>query len=127
MAKKEHRQEQAIAALINSGSISEAAEQAGVGERTLFSWLTEPEFKEQYRQARREVVSQAMANLQQVCSLAVSTLADIMKDSEASPSSRVTAAKAALELAIRSVETEDILHRLEQLEEATNNGHSKTY
>lgn len=122
MTKETYKQEQAVAALINSSSISEAAQVAGVGERTLFRWLNEQEFKEQYRHARREVVAQALANLQRVCSTAVNTLSEIMENSEASPSARVTASRAALELAIRSVETEDIMARLERLEEEVDQG-----
>ncbi len=120
--KQEHKREQAVAALITSSSITEAAQAVGIGERTLFTWLQDADFKEQYRQARREVVGQALANLQRVSSLAVSTLSEIMEDKKAPATSRVSASKAVLELAIRAVELEDVIQRLEALEEEVNNG-----
>lgn len=117
MAKVEHKTDQAVAALISCGSIAEAAQVAGIGERTLYSWLADKDFQEQYRSARREVVGQALAQLQRVSSLAVNTLSDIMSDKEAPASSRVSASKAVLELAVRAVELEDVMARLENLEE----------
>ncbi len=122
MPKQEHKREQAVAALITSSSIAEAAQTVGIGERTLFTWLQDSEFKEQYRQARREVVGQALANLQRTSSIAVSTLSEIMEDRSAPASSRVSASKAVLELAIRAVELEDVIKRLEVLEGELNKG-----
>ena len=116
MAKADHKKEAAVSALITSASIAEAARLAGVGERTLYSWLTDKTFQEQYRTARREVVNQALAQLQRVSSIAVNTLSEIMEDTKAPAGSRVSASKAVLELAIRAVELEDILQRLEALE-----------
>ncbi len=115
MAKQ--KQEQAVAALISCGSIAEAAQVAGIGERTLYTWLNDKESAEQYRTARREVVGQALAQLQRVSSLAVTTLSEIMADREAPAGSRVNASKAVLDLALKAVELEDILDRLENLEE----------
>jgi hypothetical protein len=127
MAKVEHKTDQAVAALISCGSIAEAAQVAGIGERTLYSWLTDRDFQEQYRTARREVVGQALAQLQRVSSLAVSTLADIMSDKEAPASSRVSASKAVLELAIKAVELEDIMSRLDALEEEVQKSGRQNY
>ncbi len=117
MAKQKQKQEQAVAALISSSSIAEAAQVAGIGERTLYTWLSDKAFAEQYRTARREVVGQALAQLQRVSSLAVTTLSEIMADKEAPAGSRVNASKAVLDLALKAVELEDILDRLENLEE----------
>ena len=117
MTSKNHKRERAVSALITSSSIAEAAQVAGIGERTLYNWLSDQEFQTLYRAARREVVGQALAQLQRVSSLAVSTLAEIMEDAEAPASSRVSASKAVLELAVKAVELEDIMARLERLEE----------
>jgi lambda repressor-like predicted transcriptional regulator len=127
MAKVEHKTDQAVAALISCGSIAEAAQVAGIGERTLYSWLADKDFQEQYRIARREVVGQALAQLQRVSSLAVNTLSDIMADREAPASSRVSASKAVLELAIRAVELEDVMSRLENLEEEVQKNGRQNY
>lgn len=118
-AKISGRQERAIAALIASPTIREAADSLGLNEVTLYRWMREAEFQAAYRQARREVVAQAVARLQEACSTAVSTLIDVMGDGEASSSSRVTAARSVLELAFRAVEIEDLEARVTALEERT--------
>ena len=117
MTSKNHKRERAVSALITSSSIAEAAQVAGIGQRTLYSWLNEKDFQELYRAARREVVGQALAQLQRVSSLAVNTLSEIMSDTKAPATSRVSASKAVLELAVKAVELEDIMARLERLEE----------
>jgi len=43
-------------------------------------WLQSPEFKEQYRLARREAVSQVVGHLQGARSVAVLALTDISQD-----------------------------------------------
>jgi transposase len=113
------RQERAIAVLIASPTIREAAESLRVNEVTLYRWLREREFQAAYRQARREVVAQAVARLQEACSTAVNTLIEVMGDGEAPCSSRVTAAKSVLELAFKAVELEDLDARVTALEERT--------
>ena len=55
--KLSRTQERAIAALLVHASMSEAATAADIGEVTLWRWMQIPEFKEQYRLARREAVS----------------------------------------------------------------------
>ncbi len=53
------KQEKALAALLVSPTIGEAAQSARVGETTLFRWLQEPAFQEAYRAARLQVLSAA--------------------------------------------------------------------
>ena len=62
--KLSRNQDRAIAALLVHASMSEAADAAGIGDVTLWRWMQLPEFKEQYRLARREAVSQAIGHLQ---------------------------------------------------------------
>jgi len=114
--KLKRKQETAIAALLTEPTIGSAAARVGVGEVTLWRWLRRADFQDQYRQARREVVSQAIAALQQASWEAVGTLRQVMADSEAPATSRVSAAKAVLELALRAVELEDLQERVRALE-----------
>ena len=60
--------------------MTQAADAAGIGEVTLWRWLRIPTFKEQYRLARREAVSQAVGQLQAACSAAVVALTDVFRD-----------------------------------------------
>ena len=87
-----------------------------VGKVTLWRWIHIPEFKEQYRLARREAVSQAVGHLQGACSVAVLALTDISQDVNCPASARVSAARTVLELALKGVELEDLAVRVEELE-----------
>lgn len=111
------KMELAIISLLTAPSMAEAAKQAGVGQNTLWRWLKEPAFKEKYQEAKREAVSQAVARLQQLSSTSVDVLNEIANDSEAPASSRVSAAKTIIEMAIKAVELEDIVARVDQLEQ----------
>jgi len=114
--KLSRNQDRAIAALLVHASMSEAADAAGIGEVTLWRWMQIPEFKEQYRLARREAVSQAVGHLQGACSVAVVALKDIAQDVTCPASARVSAARTVLEMAIKGVELEDLAARVEHLE-----------
>ena len=116
--KLSRKQEQAIAALLSEPTIAAAAERVGVGEVTLWRWLQREDFRVDYQRARRETVAQAIAAIQQASSEAVQALREIMVDSEAPASSRVSAAKTVLEFALKGAEVEDIEKRVTVLEEA---------
>ena len=114
--KLSRNQERAIAALLVHPTMLAAAAAAGVSEVTLWRWMQIPEFKEQYRLARREAVSQAVGHLQGACSVAVVALTDISQDVSCPASARVSAARTVLELALKGVELEDLAVRVEELE-----------
>jgi DNA-binding MurR/RpiR family transcriptional regulator len=114
----ERNKEKAIAALLVQPSIEGAAKSAGISEATLLRWLKDEAFKTSYRDARREVVSQAVTQLQSACGKAVKTLCDIAEDKDAPASSRVSAARAILDTSIKAVELEDLAQRIEALEAA---------
>lgn len=115
--KLSRKKEQAIIALLEAPTVKEAAEMVKINPATLYKWMALPEFKEAYREARHRAMGEAIARLQQASSEAVDTLRDVMGDQEATPASRVTAARAVLELGMRGTEIEVIEVRLKQLEE----------
>lgn len=116
-AKMSHKQEKAIAALLSEKTIAAAALTAGIGEATLLRWLKDEPFATAYREARREVVTQAVSQLQRASGEAVDTLREVASDASAPASSRVAAARVILDTAIRAVELEDLAVRVERLEE----------
>jgi len=77
------KQEHAIGALLTEPTISAAAAAVGIGEATLRRWMKLDDFITEYRAARRQVVEQATARLQQASSGAVDTL---VKPSRPTPS-----------------------------------------
>ena len=52
-------QEQVILALLTAPTVEKAAEQCGVGCRTVYRWLDDPGFMGEYRKARRHAFQQA--------------------------------------------------------------------
>jgi hypothetical protein len=112
------KQARAIVALLSEPTIGAAAQAVGVGERTSFRWLNDRIFCECYHEARRDALRLATGQLQATAQEAVSTLVEVMHDTTASPSARVSAAKVILDTAYRASEQEDVLRRIEWLERA---------
>ncbi len=113
------KQDKAIAALLSSATIQNAAKEAGISERQIHRWLADDqEFDAAYRRARWRATQQAIARLQQVSSAAVTVLISIAADKHMPPSSRVAAASKLLDLALRAVEVEELEARLTALEAA---------
>ncbi len=110
------RQHRLILAMLQHGTIREAARTCGVGEATVFRWLKDAAFVNAYREARRQAVSQAIAALQQNAAEAVGTLRQIVRDESVVPSTRLAAARTILDLALKGIELDDLEIRLEELE-----------
>ena len=114
--KLSRNKEKAISALLLTPSIPEAANAIGIHERTLWRWLKDQQFKRAFKDARREVVRQAIAHVQAAMSEAVKTLKEIINDDEAPASARVSAAKAVIDMGLKAIEIEDLELRLESIE-----------
>lgn len=110
------KQERAIIALLREPTLPQAAEAAGVHEKTVYRWLTEPRFSSVYRRTRREAFGQAIALTQKYAPMAVQTLAKIMLDSSAPAHARVTAAASLLRFGREGIELEDLTARVDALE-----------
>jgi len=106
-----------ISALLENPTIDAAAKACGITRQTIHNRLADPDFKREYSAMRRKVVEASCGALQGRIGEAAETLAEIMNDGKASKMARVLAAKAILEYGLKTVETLDILPRLEALEE----------
>ena len=81
------QQAKAVAALLSTRTLEEAASQAEVTPRTLLRWRRESApFRKALREARSEVVEQAAARLQANMATAADVLAEVATDPEASRS-----------------------------------------
>lgn len=114
--KFSRKKEAAIQALCTQRNLEEAARAAGISKQTLKRWLKLPEIKEAFREARRQMVSQSNARIQQASGAALSTLVKIMVDPSASKTARVRAGDRILDGAHRAIEFEDTQARLSALE-----------
>ena len=119
--KISRNKEKAISALLSNSSIPDAAKTVGIHERTLWRWLKDHKFKRAYKEARREVVRQAITNVQAGLSKAVRTLKEIIGDENAPASARVSAAKTMIDMGLKAVEIEDLESRIEVLEAKLSN------
>src|SRR4051812_4914883 len=113
-SKRPRREEAAISALLACPTLDTAAQQAGISESTLRGWLRDPAFQARYREARRQVVEQAVSALQQAAGQAVETLRRSLTCGV--PSAEIVAAKAILDQTFRGMEVLDLAGRIEQLE-----------
>jgi uncharacterized protein YggE len=109
-------QERAIISLLSEPTLKAAAASAGISETTLWRWLKDTDFARAYREARRETIEQATAQLQALASEAVRTLGQILRDDNVAPHVRASAAARVLALAYKSRELDDLESRLETLE-----------
>ena|ERR1700722_10813227 len=110
------KKEGAILALLSQRSIEDAARAAGVGPRTLYRWMKEPEFDAAYREGKRAAFSQSIARLHQMASAAVTTLGKAMIDPSTPPATKVRAADSILDHTAKAIELEDMEARLAALE-----------
>jgi DNA-binding MurR/RpiR family transcriptional regulator len=115
-ANSEANHEAAIAALLSTRTVRDAAKKCDLSEATLYRLLQSPDFKVKYRAARRELVEQTISQLQRDGADAATALRQIVKDKKAPASVRVSAAKVILEQGIKAVELMDVLERVERLE-----------
>lgn len=113
LSPKKHK---AIVALLEKSTIRGAAESIDIGEVTLYRWLGNDEFQTAYRQAKSKIVGHAISRLQNASGEAVDALMEIIRDKEKPPSTRVTAARTILEMAVKGVEIEDIEARVTEIE-----------
>ena len=111
-------QEQGIAALLREPTVQKAAEAIGVDESTVYRWLREPAFTQMYRDARREAFRHAISLTQKYAPHAVQTLMKVASDPAASHSAKVAAATALLKFSRESIELDDVVERVEALEQA---------
>jgi hypothetical protein len=96
--------------------MARAADVAGVGERTLRRWLSEPVFREALFRARREAFGQAIWLTQRYAAVAVTALVKIVNDATGPPASKVSAAL--LRFGREGIELDDLAERVETLERA---------
>ena len=115
--RRNRQREQLILALLQQPGLEKAAAAVGISTVTAWRITKTQEFKEEYRQARREAFIQSLGRLQQAAGAATSTLMKIMVDPNAPAGSRVRAADRVLEHAQSALEIEDIQVRLARLEQ----------
>jgi multidrug efflux pump subunit AcrA (membrane-fusion protein) len=109
-------QEKAIASLLETPTLEEAASRVPVGVRTLHRWRQDPQFAMAYRQARGRLVEDAVAILQRLGREAAETLRRNLRRGPLA--ARTRAAVAILNFVFRGTEVVDAIARLEAIEKS---------
>jgi hypothetical protein len=110
------RQQAMIPVLLSQPSIRAAAQHGNVQERTIYRWLQDPGFQAAYRDARYLVMDEAFVLLQKHCSAAAQVFIDMMHNDEALPFTRLKAAEAVLNTALKGRSIYELEQRLAELE-----------
>lgn len=111
-----NRQQRAIAALLASRSIADAAQAVDVTDRTLYRWMQIPEFKAALASAEGELIDGATRRLLQLQDAAITTVALVMADEKYSPTVRLRAAGIVLDHLLKLRELRNVEQRLAALE-----------
>jgi AcrR family transcriptional regulator len=111
---KETNKEKVLVALLETPSIRDAAKSSGISEATIYSYLKDKEFSADYRNARRQTVETAIAQMQGAASEAVERLKELQYCEN--PAVAARCAQIIFESSVKGLETTDILERLEALE-----------
>lgn len=105
-----------IAALAGGATAKEAADLAGVGERTVVRRQGDPAFRQRVEAAQREMLATATTNLAGASVEAVETLRKLLRGSMP-PAVKLGASRAILELGAKLREAQELEARIAALEE----------
>ena len=105
-----------IAALLQYGTIREAAAQCGLSERTIYNKLKKPEFKQALQKGKALIISNVSTHLTGQLERAVKGLLELLDDPGTPPSVKLMTCKTIMEQSIQLAEMTDIYDRLDALE-----------
>lgn len=93
MSKTASNDEQIIAALLQHGTIKEAAAAAGVTPRTIYNRMNDRAFRAQYEAAKNDILRTAYIRINAKLTAAIDTTAEIMQNPENNAAVRLQAAQ----------------------------------
>lgn len=111
--KKNHIK--AIEALLSTQTITDAAKQTGISERTLHRWMRNSDFQQGLRYAMRELASDMLRRLVAGREDALDAMHDLLLNAKHESVKRI-AAKDWLDMLVQTLEIQEIEQRLTQLE-----------
>lgn len=110
------RQRKALQALIENRTIQQAAQAAGIGERTIYKYLDDPQFRAALAEAEGDLIDQATRQLLQLQDPAIKVMTWAMNHADNPPSVRLRAAQAVLDYLLKLRELRNLEERLTNLE-----------
>jgi hypothetical protein len=95
------KQTRALVAMLTAKDVASAAKQAGVGERTLHTWLDNPAFRAALKEAEASAVDKAVSLLAGASQYAVGVMLSIMMDESTPGRVRLRAAQSVLDQMVK--------------------------
>jgi transposase-like protein len=114
------KQRKAIAALLSSRTIQDAAKAAKVSERTLYRWMNNPDFRAALADAESDAIDQATRRLIDLQDAAIDALKSLLTNKKASPWVKLQAAQMVLNSVPKRREQNKVESELEELEVLVN-------
>lgn len=122
MNKNEHngtdltkKQIQSIPIIISAKNINEGVKKAKIGRSTYYTWLSNPQYKEKIEIFRKIMLNDSINELKQSSQEAVNVLKNLLESK--SETIRLRSAKYIIDTIIKYIEIEDIVERLEVIEQ----------
>lgn len=98
MAKSDQKKSAALEALIDSRTLTEAAEKAGISRKTMYNYIRHDiDFAVSFRQMTEETATAAAEAVEARAARAAATIEEIMTDQDQPPMIRLKAAEMILE------------------------------
>ncbi len=114
--------EKIIAALLSTDTKKAAAAVLKIRLDTLTARMQAESFRIKYQEAKDSLISEVVTSLQKRMLKAIDTVYEIMTDDANAPQIRINAADTILRYSVKLTETEEILRRIEELEQMTYEG-----
>ena len=114
-SRRTTNQSKAIVALLSGKTNSQAAQSAGVTERTIYRWLSDPSFRSELSEAERQMIESATRQMSSLQEKAINILEQLLESQDVSPHTRLSIANSILRLSL-AFRDRNIERRLYQLE-----------
>jgi len=112
-----------LTALAFGATVENAARKAGIGERTAYRRLADPDFRARLSQARQEAVVRTAGMLTGAAVGSVKTLVDLQQDASVPAAVRRGAARDVLEMAVKYRESAEMEQRVAAVEDRLSRHH----
>ena len=116
------RERRFVAAMLEAPTVRDAASQAGLGERTCYTYLGRPAVRAELTARQDALLGLAARRLAKEMGAALDVLVAVMNSKSASDAARVSAARAVLDSGLRLAELVSLADRVAELEKVVSDG-----
>lgn len=114
--------EKIIAALLSTESKRAAAKVLGIRPQTLAARMNDDAFQKLYKESKKDLIKDSITSIQAKTGRAIGIIYEIADNPEIAPQIRLNAAETIVRYSHKFTESEEILTRIEELEELYKKG-----